>query len=191
MNYIKCIFFLLIVLTTFLFSCNTKDNVSENQNNSKEELKELILQKEDSLMLLQKENVKIPIEKKYELIHTLLNYYDVFPNDKYSPVCLDKVHMSYSALGVYHNAVKYADILIKKYPKYSNRPMILESQASNYDIFLEPRDTAKVRYYYTLLLKENPTINKDKKDGILKRLKHLDLSFNEYIDFMMKEVSIK
>ena len=190
MKYIKFIFCLLIVLTTFLFSCNTKDNLAENQNNSKEELKELILQKEDSLMLLQKENVKIPIEKKYELIHTLLNYYDVFPNDKYSPVCLDKVHMKYSGLNIPIRAAQYADTLLNEYPNYINRALVLESQGSTYDIFLQPRDTSKVRYYYELLLKENPKMEKDKREGIKDRLKHLDMNFDEFINYKMNAVAV-
>ena len=66
--------------------------------------------------------------------------------------------------------------------------MILESQASNFDIFYEPRDTSKIRYYYTLLLKENPTMNKDKKQGIEMRLKHLNLTFDEYIAALTSSV---
>jgi hypothetical protein len=47
----------------------------------------------------------------------------------------------------------------------------------------------KVRYYYELLLKENPKLDKDKKEGIEMRLEHLDLNFDEYIDFITNSVS--
>jgi hypothetical protein len=178
----RILFFIGLFFFSFLISCTGGNSA---QNDSKiEEMKEVIVQKEDSLSLLQKQNKPIPKEKHFELIQALSDFYLAFPKDKYAPVCLDKIQMSYSGLGVYHRAIEYADVLIKKYPKYINRPMILESQASNYDIFQQPRDTVKVRYYYELLLKENPNLDKDKKEGIIMRLDHLDLTFDQYIDFI-------
>lgn len=180
--------FICISLFVIVYSCG--NSVSKDEKTA-EALKEIIRMKEDSLAGFQKEMKNIPMSKHHELISSLLDFYTRFPKDEYAPVCLDKVQMSYSGMGVYHRASEYADILLEKYPKYINRPMILESQASNYDIFMEPRDTTKVKYYYALLLKENPKMDKDKKEGIQMRLKHLDLSFDEYIDLMMKEVSKK
>lgn len=182
------LFFCALLIVT-ISSCGGKSTKDEGP--SVEELKEIITQKEDSLSQFQKEKKKIPEEKQYDLISSLKNFYLAYPNDKYAPVCLDKIQMSYSGLGVYHKAIEYSDILIKKYPNYINRPMILESQASNFDIFYEPRDTAKVRFYYSLLLKENSKLDKDKKEGIEMRLKHLDLNFNEYIDFIMNSSQTK
>jgi len=179
----KVTLFFYVLLMLSVFSCGGKS--IENEKPSVEDLKEIITQKEDSLSQFQKENKKIPSDRQYDLISSLKDFYLAYPNDKYAPVCLDKIQMSYSGLGVYHKAIEYSDILLKKYPNYINRPMILESQASNFDIFYEPRDTAKVRFYYTLLLKENPKLEKDKKEGIEMRLKHLDLTFNEYIDYIM------
>lgn len=178
----RILFFSGVLFFSLLISC-TGSNSSKNDTEI-ENLKEIIVQKEDSLSQLQKENKPIPRDKHFELIQSLNDFYLAFPKDKYAPVCLDKIQMSYSGLGVYHRAIEYADILIKKYPKYINRPMILESQASNYDIFQQPRDTVKVKYYYELLLKENPNLDKDKKEGIEMRLQHLNLTFDEYIDFI-------
>jgi hypothetical protein len=180
----KFLVFFSLVILIFVSSCGSKskDDVSVQI----EELKEIIKQKEDSLSNFQTSNEPIPQKKHYELIESLLKFYRTFPKDKYAPVCLDKVQMSYSGLGVYFKAVEFADTLIERYPKYINRAMVLESQASNFDIFHEPRDTNKVKYYYGLLLKENPKLDKDKKEGILMRLKHLDLTFDEYISTIMK-----
>ena len=175
-----------VLLMFIVFSCGGKSAINEIP--SVEDLKEIITQKEDSLSLFQKENKKIPSDRQYDLISSLNDFYLAYPNDKYAPVCLDKIQMSYSGLGVYHKAIEYSDILINKYPKYINRPMILESQASNFDIFYEPRDTSKVKFYYALLLKENSKLDKDKKEGIEMRLKHLNLTFNEYVDFIMNSV---
>ena len=179
----KITIFFCVLLIVIISSCGSKSN--KNEKPSVEELKEIITQKEDSLSQFQKDKKKIPTERNYDLISSLNDFYLAYPNDKYAPVCLDKIQMSYSGLGVYQKAIEYSDILIKKYPKYINRPMILESQASNFDIFFEPRDTSKVRFYYSLLLKENSKLDKDKKEGIKMRLKHLDLNFNEYIDYIM------
>ena len=178
----RILFFIGVLFFSLLISC-TGSKSSKNEAEI-ENLKEIIVQKEDSLSQLQKENKPIPRDKHFELIQSLNDFYLAFPKDKYAPVCLDKIQMSYSGLGVYHRAIEYADILIKKYPNYINRPMILESQASNYDIFQQPRDTVKVKYYYELLLKENPNLDKDKKEGITMRLQHLNLTFDEYIDFI-------
>jgi hypothetical protein len=76
------------------------------------------------------------------------------------------------------------------YPNYKNRALVLESQGSSFDVFPEIRDTAKVRYYYTLLLKENPKMNREKTKGIKERLQHLNLTFDQYIDFKMKSFAV-
>lgn len=175
------IYIFLIALTSLLYSCGGKSDTL-----SVESLKEEIKSKEDSLSLLQKDRLPILEKKHYELIESLLRFYYIHPKDPYAPVCLDKVQMSYSGLGVYFKAVHYADTLINNYPKYANRAMVLESQASNYDIFFTPRDTNKVKYYYKLLLKENPKMDQDKKAGFELRLKHLNLNFEEYIQFISK-----
>lgn len=171
----------LIALISLLYACGGNSDPL-----SVESLKEEIKSKEDSLSLLQKDGLPIPEKKHYELIESLLRFYYTHPKDPDAPVCLDKVQMSYSGLGVYFKAVHYADTLINNYPKYANRAMVLESQASNYDIFFTPRDTNKVKYYYKLLLKENPKMDKDKKAGFELRLKHLNLNFEEYIQFIAK-----
>lgn len=172
-----------IALITFLFACG-----SNTDQLSVETLKEKITQKEDSLKMLQENGQPIPQTKHYELIESLLQFYYTHPKDPYAPVCLDKVQMVYSGLGVYFKAVQYADTLIINYPKYINRPLVLESQASNYDYFFEPRDTNKIKYYNELLLKENPTMDKEKRAGIEMKLQHLALGMEEYLDFATKEL---
>ena len=116
-----------------------------------------------------------------ELVDLLYEYYHAYPDDAYAPECLDKIHMVYSALGEYETSAKYADTLLNSYPDYINRAMILESQASAYDIYIIPRDTVKVRYFYDQLLKEFKNLPKDKVEGIKSRLENLDLTIEEMI----------
>ena len=120
-------------------------------------------------------------EVNLKLVDLLLEYYHKFPNDAYAPECLDKVHMTYSSIGRYKYSADYADTLLIKYPDYINREMILESQAGAYDVYLQPRDTAKVRYYYELLLKENPNLPKVKVKDIKERLQNLAITMEEII----------
>ena len=183
------------MLTLGLASCGGNEkNEEEGVKPSKEELIEKINYMEDSLKQLtsQLKDIKqIPNLTRMELINRLLDFYRNYPEDQFAPECLDKVHMTYSGMGVYIRSVEYADTLLLKYPKYVNRAMVLESQGSSYDIFIQPRDSAKVRYYYELLLKENPKMDKAKRNGIKERLKFNHLNFDQYIDKQMENIALK
>jgi hypothetical protein len=181
-----------VALFVGIYSCSNSDTNSDKP--TKEELVSNIKVMEDSLRGLQANlnTIKqIPNLTHFELINRLLDYYNAYPEDTYSAECLDKVHMKYSGLGIHAKAVQYADTLLNQYPDYINRAMVLESQGSTYDIFIQPRDTQKVRYYYELLLKENPKMEKDKREGIKDRLKHLDMNFDEFIEYKMNAISQK
>lgn len=185
--------FIVIGLIGAIYSCGS-DGSKEGEKPTKEELVSKIKVMEDSLKGLQANlnTIKqIPNLTHFELINRLLDYYHNYPEDTYAAECLDKVHMKYSGMGIHVRAVEYADTLLNKYPDYVNRAMVLESQGSTYDIFIQPRDTAKVRYYYELLLKENPEMEKDKREGIKDRLKHLDMTFDEFIEYKMNAIVSK
>ena len=168
-------------------------NENEKGNGSRVELKSRIKEMEDSIRDLQAnlpQTKTIPNLTHFELINRLLDYYHAYPEDDYAAECLDKVHMKYAGLNILTRAVQYADTLLEKYPNYINRSMVLESQGSSYE-FIQPRDTSKIRYYYTKLLKENPKMDREKRDGLKFRLRHLDLTFEEFIDFQMNELSVR
>lgn len=138
-------------------------------------------------------NKKTAVEvnsKRIELVETLKELYAKFPNSKEAPVALDKIHMTYSGMGKNDLSVAWADTLIMKYPDYENRVMVIESQAASYDNLMEPRDTAKVRYYYELLLKEDKAMDVEKREGIKQRLKYNHLSMEDYIDQKMKSIDL-
>lgn len=191
----KYTWILLLFLSAAITSCGGNEKkVAEDEKPSKEELIEKINYMEDSLKALTsqlKEIKQIPNLTRMELINRLLDFYHYYPEDKFAPECLDKVHMTYSGMGVYIRAVEYADTLLEKYPDYVNRALVLESQGSSYDIFIQPRDSAKVRYYYELLLKENPKMDKAKRNGIKDRLKYNHLNFDQYIDKQMNNIASK
>lgn len=172
-------FFVLLLLISLFYSC------SEGTSETPEILlREKIANMEDSIGKLTVNlapGEMLSDEVSLELIDLLLDYYHKYPKDVYAPECLDKVHMTYSAIGRYKYSANYADTLLANYPDYINREMILESQAGAYDVYLQPRDTAKVRYYYELLLKENKDLPKDKVHDIQWRLNNLDKTMEEII----------
>jgi hypothetical protein len=170
----------------FLFSCGNNPKVDEN---SREALKNKITEMEDSISALQKESSEpIPNLTSIELINRLTAYYSAFPKDDYAADCLSKLHMKFSELNAEEKALAYGDTLLLNFPNYKNRDFILESMASTYDVLIEPRDTSKVRYYYSLLLKVK-NLSKEKRDGIVNRLKYIDLDFFSYIEIKEKVVS--
>ena len=169
-----------------LYSCGNNPKVDEN---SREALKNKITEMEDSISALQKESSEpIPNLTSIELINRLTAYYSAFPKDDYAADCLFKLHMKFSELNAHEKALAYGDTLFQVFPNYKNRDFILESMASTYDVLIEPRDTSKVRYYYSLLLKVK-NLSKEKRDGIVNRLKYIDLDFFTYIEMKEKVVS--
>lgn len=115
-----------------------------------------------------------------------LAVYRSFPKSKEAPKYLDKAHIILSSAGMHNMAVLYADTLIRKYPDYENRPMVLQSMATAYDIFIVPRRKELVKKYYNLLLTENPKLPKEEKENIEYRLEHIDMTFDQLIDEQSK-----
>jgi hypothetical protein len=178
----------IIILFSMIYSCG--DN-SQKAELTREDYKSKIEQMEDSIAEIQKDPIaaaKMPSLTNIELINRLVAYYQAFPKDDYAADCLFKIHMKYGELQAHQNAVAYGDTLLNSFPKYKNRDFLLESIGSSYDLYIEPRDTSKIRYYYQLLLKEN-TIKNDKKEEIKARLDYLNLDFFEYIQFQSSPIS--
>jgi hypothetical protein len=168
-------FYLLIII-----SCGVNQ---ENSANSKTELKRKIKELEDSIATIQKDPnglAKISSLTNIELINRLTAYYRAFPKDEYSSDCLFKIHMKFSELNAHEKSAAYGDTLLKLFPDYKNKEFLIESMASAYDAYILPRDTVKVKFYFSLLLKD-PKVDEDKKRDIRKRLAHLELSFDDYI----------
>ena len=169
-----------------LFSCVNNPKVDEK---SREALKTKITQMEDSISALQKKSSEpLPNLTSIELINRLTAYYSAFPKDDYAADCLSKLHMKFSELNAHEKALEYGDTLLQVFPNYKNKDFILESMASTYDVLIEPRDTSKIRYYYSLLLKEK-NLPKEKREDIVNRLKYIDLDFFSYIEMKEKVVS--
>jgi hypothetical protein len=149
---------------------------------SKEDLIKGIKKMEDSLMTNLPKNTTERNLASYELIDRYLKFFRNYPEDTYAAECLDRVQMMYTGLNLTQRAIVYADSLLQEYPNYRNRKLVLENQASTYDMFIQPRDTVKVRYYYEKILKEFPNDDKTYRNEIQFRLKNLKLTIPELIE---------
>lgn len=167
---------------------NEKIKKTEENKPSKEQLLQRIKEMDDSLRFRMPKAPEAKNLATYELIDRYLSFYHSYPEDPYSAECLDRVQMIYTGLNIPQRAVQYADTLLLKYPKYTNRALVLENQASTYDMFITPRDTSKVSYYYNLILKEFPTLSIEKRQDIEFRLKHLKLTLPELIEYRMRKL---
>jgi hypothetical protein len=177
---IKKLFAPILFLGLILVSCG--ESSTENEI-SKNKLKLRIKQMEDSIASIQSDPVtaaKIPNLTQLELINRLTDYYRAFPKDNYAADCLFKIHMKFGELNAHEKSVAYGDTLLNLFPNYKNKDFLLESMGSACDIYIEPRDTSKVRFYYEQLLKEK-NVSESKKKDIRARLNRIDLTFDEYI----------
>ena len=189
MNKINLIFGGLLLLAA---SCGENTENPDGRPSS-EQLKEEITQTDDSLTLYygqvmdgKRENV--PVSTLDKAIERHLVFYNYYPKDEFAPESLDKVHQLYLQKKEYAKSARMCDTLIKKYPDYKNRKDVYLSAASTYDYML--RDTVNAKKFYNLLLK-SPNLDKDTKQSVAFRLKHIHLTFDEMVELQMKNISSK
>ncbi len=172
----------LLGLITVLAACS---GGSEKDAVTKESLVKEITLFEDSLKrnLVPSGSREVTIDYAEKCLAVYRNY----PKSKEAPKYLDKAHIILSSNGLHGLAVLYADTLINKYPDYKNRPMVLQSLASAYDLFIIPRKKELVFKYYNMLLKENPDLPKEERENVQFRLDNIDKTFDELIELQLKD----
>lgn len=175
---------MIIVVSMLFFSCGDTTETKED-----DQALENIATLEDSIRLLSDNpNPDLDLIRltRKSFIDALLDYYKAQPESKKSASFLDKASTTYAEMGDYYRSAQWADTLLLHFPEYSQRHVVLESQATAYDVFIQPRDSVKVRLYYSMLLNEFPELKKEKRAGIVKRLRYNDLSFDEYLEQEMQ-----
>lgn len=183
-RYLKIIF--LVAVSTFaLIQCqsNKKEKLSQDF------LKERITKMDDSLKglyqkMMNNPSAKIPSSAIYETVNRYLEYYRNYPKDSYSATCLDKVQQLYLQEKEYKKSLNYTDTLLWKYPKYKKRASLLLNAGATCDVI---NDRVNVKKYYSMLLKENPHLNKETKEMVEFRLEHINLSFDELVKLQIKQ----
>jgi hypothetical protein len=180
MRIIVC--FVSLMLLSLMHSCKDSNATdSETIPLTKESLRASIKEMEDSLSNSSNSTLNGASYNlsQLELINRLTAYYRNYPEDPYSADCLFKVQMVYSGLNAHRKSIAYGDTLLKKFPSYKNKDLVIESNIAALDVFLEPRDTSEIHRYYTMLLNDNDYPSA-KKLEIRRRLKHLELSIFDY-----------
>lgn len=174
-----------------LVACKSEDNSENADAPSLKDLLAAVQEMEDSLNEMSDADQRVPDIKKIELINRHLEVVHHHPKSDEAANSLDKVHMLYSGLGSYEKSAAYADTLLMRFPDYKDKLMLYESQGANYDIFIQPRDSMKVRYYYELLLEEDESMSAEKRKGLERRLQYNHLSFDEYLSKAVMEEAVK
>lgn len=186
----------IILLAGLVASCGseTKEKDEESYQTEVPEASVLI----DGIKVLEDSVLKLSMDldgpkqmkglTQQALIEKLLLLYRAYPTHEKAPDCLDKVQMAYSTIGIHELAAKFADTLLIKYPDYKNRLLILESQITNYDQFIKPRDKEKVKAYYEMIFNDFPNLSEEQKEDYQFRLDNIDLTFDELIEKQMNRV---
>lgn len=185
---LKKLVFTFSLLAT-LVACN---NSQEDKNNAKEDLsieglKASIQEMDDTLMMLMKESVKtssyeIEVKPYYEAINRNKDFYFNYPNDPYAETALSKIAALYLQINVEGESVQWRDTLLAKFPNTKDKIGLLELQMSYYDY--NDYTPEKIRYYANQLLAiEN--LPEEKREQYEFRLKHIDKTFEELIEFQM------
>ncbi len=180
-------FLFLIGVALFALGCSSKgEGAKEGQKSGgKQTLEEAVKEIkafEDSLKSVSASG-KLEFDQQVAVTYAekCLSVYHRFPKTDEAPRYLDKAHIIFASVGLHQRSVILADSLIATYPTYKNRAMVLESLAGAYDVFVIPRQKTKVKYYYEMLLKENPKMDAEQRKQIENRLKYVDLTFDEYV----------
>lgn len=174
----KTVFYSALISFILVSSCTTSttDDAKKDAIESTVEMKNKLRVFEDSLKNLT--NYDPAVNIKYA--EKCVEIYKADFKNKDAVKYLDKAHIIYSNSGNYLKAAELGDEIIKDYPDYANRLMVLQSLATIYDINLKPRDINKVKYYYELIL-TCPGVSKEEKENTQFRLNHLDKTFEELI----------
>jgi tetratricopeptide (TPR) repeat protein len=168
-----------------IMTASCSDNKEEK---SREALIEEVERFEDSLKL-NTTTAASGSEISMRYAEKCLAVYREYPKSEEAPAYLDKAHLILSSAGMYRLAAQYGDTLIRKYPAYENRPMVLQNLASAYDMSIVPRRKDLVEKYYRLLLKENKNLPAEERESIQYRLDHIDLTFEELIVQRQKDLA--
>ena len=181
-------FFVAFTLIVGLTSCESGGGQAEKEAKpSKEALVANVKALEDSLKATSSDLLAPNRDVMNRYADNCLAVYRNYPKSQEAPQYLDKAHVILSSAGLHGSAVMYADTLIRKYPHYKNRPMVLQSLASSYDLFIRPRKKEMVKYYYELLLKEDNGLTNEEKEQIRFRIDHVDLTFDQLLELQMQQ----
>jgi hypothetical protein len=180
----KKLAYLIFVLT--IFGCSndhssTKPTKKSKSGNVKVDLWNDVKAAEDSLYSKKNSNKAKNIHYM-NYFSKLTEFYTKFPTDPKADSCLFAICSTETGFPIGHAKhikiqEQYGDTLILKYPKSKFRKMTIQNLVYMYDQSTKNRSTAKLNYYYKLLLADSLTTTDEKKE-IEARLKTIDEPIN-------------
>jgi hypothetical protein len=176
----------LITLVLTIVSCSndkssTQPTKKSKTGNEKIDLWNDVKEAEDSLY--SKKNANKAKNIHYMTYFSkLTEFYKKFPKDPKADSCLFAICSTETGFPIGHakhisTQEQYGDTLILKYPKSKFRKLAIQNMIYMYDQSTEKRSTAKLNYYYQLLLADSQTTTEEKKE-IEARLKTIDEPIN-------------
>lgn len=176
----KVIIFTLL-LGVVLVSCGEKTE----KGDALELLSKEIVELEDSLSKLSAmsnaQGKQMNNLVRQQLIEKMKIAYQNYPEAKQAPNYLAKIHLSYSAVGANEMAALYADTLIKKYPDFPDRRIIVESLI-HYYMEKKPYDSQKVKDLLLLVLNDKKSdLTKEQLADYQFHLENVELTSEELI----------
>jgi tetratricopeptide (TPR) repeat protein len=179
----------LVITGIFLSSiaCGVKSKPSDGSPTAEERIQE-ITQMDDSLKIyyqaiMQNGDSKIPQSSIQKAIDLQMAFYYQFPKHEFAAEALDKAQQLYLQQKEYVKSANVCDTLIANYPNYKQLKSVLISAASTYDFML--RDTIHAKQYYQRILNLKK-LDPETKQTTSFRIKHLDMTLEEMIEFQIK-----
>lgn len=168
----------------FLFAC------SEDPKQSAEDKTKQLLQDfnnyEDSLGVMQVNTKVTNSTTAVQYAEKCIAVAEEIPQSEEAPKLLDKAHMIFCTFNMHRRSLDPATKIIKDYPYYKNRLMVIQSVANAYDMFILPREKNQAKKYYEMYLKENKSISKEEKADLEFRIKNIDLTVDQLIEVQNK-----
>ncbi len=175
----KTIYFSLIILLSVAACSESSQQTVEEKS---KELLENFKRYEDSLGVMGQKSQITNSTSAVAYAEKCISVAEQIPKSKEAPKLLDKAHMIFCNFNMHRRSLAPAQMLIEKYPSYKNRPMVIQSVASAYDLFILPRQKDQAKKYYKMYLSEYPKLPKAEKEQIQFRLDNIDLTMEELID---------
>ena len=179
-------YLIISLLIVFLYACggsNEQEEISIQDEVTAETILAGVKVMEDSINSLFEQFLAGEIEEidrlvYHEAINRNLELYKNFPEYEGVPKALDNVAGMYLALQLEEKARDWRDTLIFRYPDYPGRKMALELQVSYYDV--DDYQPSLLEKYINLLLAEEG-LSEEKKEQLVFRLQHIDLSYMDLL----------
>jgi len=127
---------------------------------------------------LQKAIPAVPQDLYKKAIAMHLQFVDAYPNDPFAATALDYAQGYYEQMQDFRSSVQYIDRILKEYPEYPNKQVLMFSKATHLDFL---RDTVAAKKAYEDYLNTFKDISKEERSEVEELIKLVPYSMEERI----------